>query len=69
MADQRMKICFMVMQDVNHQLFTESVIEEVLISMSKDAMDLEGSSRVDAILEEMDLLDSLLLAVCTLCSV
>lgn len=54
---QRMKLCYIVMQDVNHQLFTESVSEEVLISMPKDAMDLGGSSRVDAILEEMDLLD------------
>lgn len=52
-----MKLCYIVMQDVNHQLFTESVSEEVLISMPKDAMDLGGSSRVDAILEEMDLLD------------
>ncbi len=27
------KICYMVMQDVNHQLFTDSVISEVLLSM------------------------------------
>jgi energy-coupling factor transport system ATP-binding protein len=31
---QRLKKCFMVMQDVNHQLFTESVLDEVLLSMS-----------------------------------
>ncbi len=30
---QRIKECYMVMQDVNHQLFTESVMEEVLLSM------------------------------------
>ncbi len=30
---QRLKECYMVMQDVNHQLFTESVLEEVLLSM------------------------------------
>ncbi|MGE4508474.1 MAG: ABC transporter ATP-binding protein [Eubacteriaceae bacterium] len=30
---QRLKNCFMVMQDVNHQLFTESVLDELLISM------------------------------------
>ncbi len=30
---QRIKECYMVMQDVNHQLFTESVLEEVLLSM------------------------------------
>ena len=29
----RLKKSYMVMQDVNHQLFTESVIEEVLLSM------------------------------------
>jgi len=54
---QRMKLCYIVMQDVNHQLFTESVREEILISMPKDTMVLEDNSRVDAILEEMDLLD------------
>jgi energy-coupling factor transport system ATP-binding protein len=30
---ERLKKCYMVMQDVNHQLFTESVIDEVLLSM------------------------------------
>lgn len=29
----RLKQCYMVMQDVNHQLFTESVMDELLISM------------------------------------
>ena len=29
----RLKCCYMVMQDVNHQLFTESVLDEVLLSM------------------------------------
>ncbi len=29
------KYCYMVMQDVNHQLFTESVLDEVLLSMKK----------------------------------
>ena len=32
-AKERLKKSYMVMQDVNHQLFTESVIEEVLLSM------------------------------------
>jgi energy-coupling factor transport system ATP-binding protein len=31
----RLKKCYMVMQDVNHQLFTESVMDELLISMKK----------------------------------
>lgn len=54
---QRMKLCYIVMQDVNHQLFTESVSEEVIISMPKATMTSEDNSRVDAVLEEMDLLD------------
>lgn len=28
-----LKYCYMVMQDVNHQLFTESVMDEILLSM------------------------------------
>lgn len=32
----RRKLAYMVMQDVNHQLFTESVEEELRISMSQD---------------------------------
>ncbi len=31
---QRMKLCYMVMQDVNHQLFAESVQDEVLIGLN-----------------------------------
>ena len=31
----RLKFCYMVMQDVNHQLFTESVLDEVLLSMPR----------------------------------
>lgn len=48
---QRLKKCFMVMQDVNHQLFTESVLDEVLLSMEEEDEDKAGS-----ILEELDLL-------------
>lgn len=33
---ERLKLMYLVMQDVNHQLFTESVLEEVLISMSEE---------------------------------
>ncbi len=32
-AKQRVQKCYMVMQDVNHQLFTESVEEEILLSL------------------------------------
>ena len=32
---ERIKTCYLVMQDVNHQLFTESVLDEILLSMEK----------------------------------
>jgi energy-coupling factor transport system ATP-binding protein len=32
-AKERIRICYMVMQDVNHQLFTESVLDEIILSM------------------------------------
>ena len=41
-AKARLKKSYMVMQDVNHQLFTESVIEEVLLSM--DGSDVNGEA-------------------------
>lgn len=48
---QCLKICYMVMQDVNHQLFTESVLDEVLLSMDQDDV-----QKAEKILEEMDLI-------------
>ena len=53
---QRLKLCYMVMQDVNHQLFTESVKEEILISMPPDNTSSDEENRIDSILSEMDLL-------------
>ena len=41
----------MVMQDVNHQLFTESLLDEILLSMRT-----ENKQRAREILKEMDLL-------------
>lgn len=35
-AKERLKICYLVFQDVNHQLFTESVEEEILLSTETD---------------------------------
>ncbi len=32
----RLNTCYMVMQEVNHQLFTETVLDEVLISMEDE---------------------------------
>ena len=40
----------MVMQEVNHQLFTETVLDEVLISMED-----ESKEHADKILAELDL--------------
>ena len=48
---QRLSLCYMVMQDVNHQLFTESTEEEMLISMAEPVSD-----KVDTILDRLDLL-------------
>ena len=47
---KRLSLCYMVMQDVNHQLFTESTEEELLISM-KDA----DAETVDRVLKRLDL--------------
>lgn len=46
----RLKNCFMVMQDVNHQLFSESVLDELLISMNE-----ENEAEALKILESLDL--------------
>lgn len=50
-ASKRLKKCYMVMQDVNHQLFTESVIDEVLLSMEKPNI-----KEAEEVLESCDLL-------------
>ncbi len=49
-SKQRLYHIFMVMQDVNHQLFSESVLEEVLISM-KD----EDNKKAEQILKMLGL--------------
>jgi energy-coupling factor transport system ATP-binding protein len=48
----RRKNCFMVMQDVNHQLFTESVLDEILLGMKKEDPDIAGN-----ILDNLHLLE------------
>jgi len=53
-AKARLKKSYMVMQDVNHQLFTESVIEEVLLSM--DVNDVSGEA---ARQKALDILEAL----------
>lgn len=54
----RLKNCYMVMQDVNHQLFTESVLDEVLLSMEerKDLSEEEKVKEAEEILSDLDLL-------------
>lgn len=53
----RQKCCFMVMQDTGNQLFTESVLEEVLISLPKNTTAPE--ERAKDILRQLDLEASL----------
>ena len=48
-------LCFMVMQDSGNQLFTESVLEEVLISLPKNTPD--EKARAMEILRQLDLED------------
>lgn len=47
----RLNTCYMVMQEVNHQLFTESVMDEILISMEE-----ENAEQAEQILDSLDLL-------------
>ena len=47
---QLLKNCYMVMQDVNHQLFCETVADEVQLGMRS-----ENSSDVECVLEMLDL--------------
>jgi len=48
----RLKKTYMVMQDVNHQLFTESVLDEVLLSMDE-----ENEKLAEEILTNLNLID------------
>lgn len=48
---ERLKHCYMVMQDVNHQLFCESVLDEILLSQPNE--DVAAAKRL---LEKFDLL-------------
>ena len=47
----RLKLCYMVLQDVNHQLFTDSVKDEVLLSMKE-----KDRETCDGILDNLGLL-------------
>ena len=49
---KRIKCCYLVMQDVNHQLFIESVLDEVLLSMGREEV-----PAAEKILRSLDLLE------------
>ncbi len=52
----RLHNCYMIMQDVNHQLFTESVEDEVMLSMTDGDMSEEDKrERARDILDKLDL--------------
>ena len=51
---ERLKISYMVMQDVNHQLFTESVLDEILLSMSGEDEELDRNNAI-SILDSLNL--------------
>ncbi|MDO4277092.1 MAG: energy-coupling factor ABC transporter ATP-binding protein [Eubacteriales bacterium] len=55
-AKQRRHISYMVMQDVNHQLFTEDVLDELLLSM-EDEVEKADSGCANEILSSLDLLN------------
>ena len=56
---QLLKQCYMVMQDVNHQLFCESVVEEVQLGMEE-----ENGQLVSEVLGNLDL-EELIMRCCT----
>ncbi|MGI6176353.1 MAG: ABC transporter ATP-binding protein [Christensenellales bacterium] len=47
-----LKNCFMVMQDVNHQLFTESVLDEILLSMPE-----KDEQQAEKVLADLNLIE------------
>ena len=51
-SKERLSTCYMVMQEVNHQLFTESVLDEILISMEEG-----NQEKAQEIMEKLDLLE------------
>lgn len=52
----RIHLCYMVMQDVNHQLFSESVLDEVLLGADVPSEE-NREAFAEGILSELDLLD------------
>ena len=52
----RPSLCYMIMQDMNHQLFTDSVLEEVMLSIPASVPDQEREHLARSVLEQLDLL-------------
>lgn len=55
-SKQRLKLCYMVMQDVNHQLFTESVSDEIMLSMQGQDEQTD-KNQTEEILSSLNLLE------------
>ena len=53
---QRPALCYMIMQDVNHQLFTDSVLEEVMLSIPATVPEAERETLARQVLAQLDLL-------------
>lgn len=51
-SSQRIKTCYMVMQDVNHQLFTESVMDEILLSLDNSDEE-KAAHEAESIMESL----------------
>ncbi len=55
-AKERTDLCYMVMQDVNHQLFTQSVLEETLLGSRLEKQE-NPEAAAEKVLKELDLLE------------
>ncbi|MCR5825651.1 MAG: ABC transporter ATP-binding protein [Oscillospiraceae bacterium] len=53
---KRPALCYMIMQDVNHQLFTDSVLEEVMLSMPVTIPEAHRREQALTVLDKLDLL-------------
>lgn len=54
-AAKMLEYCYMIMQDVNHQLFTESVLEEVLLSVPENLPEAKREQIANKALELLDI--------------
>ncbi len=52
---ERSQLCYMILQDVNHQLFTDSVLEEVVLSAPAELSHEQAETQAREILARLDL--------------